>query len=95
MTAVVPAAEVLHRRLATQRLLADQGWTARRTVVGLLAGVQSQEFGHALWSLGMRSSGIFADAQAAFDRGEFVRTHVLRPTWHFASAGRTSAGCSR
>jgi hypothetical protein len=85
VTARVSAGEVLHRRLATQRLLADRlpGPTA---VVGLLTGVQSQEFGHALWSLGMRSTGTLGDAQAAFDRGEFVRTHVLRPTWHFALA---------
>jgi hypothetical protein len=78
---VVPAAEVRRRRLATQRLgperLADPA-----AVVGLLTAVQSQEFGHALWSLGMRSAGTYADAQAAFDRGELVRTHVLRPTWH-------------
>ncbi len=83
MTEVVSAAEVLHRRLVTQRLLANR-LDSPAAVVGLLTGVQSQEFGHALWSLGMRSTGTFADAQAAFDRGEFVRTHVLRPTWHFA-----------
>jgi hypothetical protein len=83
VTEVVPAAAVLHRRLATQRLLADK-LDRPAAVVGLLTGVQSQEFGHALWSLGMRSGGSLADAQAAFDRGDFVRTHVLRPTWHFA-----------
>lgn len=82
MTTAVSAAEVLHRRLATQRLLPDRLGSPAE-VVGLLTGVQSQEFGHALWSLGMRSTGTYADAQAAFDRGEFVRTHVLRPTWHF------------
>ena len=87
MTTAVSALEVLHRRLATQRLLADR-LAGPAAAVGLLTGVQSQEFGHALWSLGMRSAGSsagsFADAQAAFDRAEFVRTHVLRPTWHFA-----------
>jgi winged helix DNA-binding protein len=83
VTTVVSATEVLHRRLATQRLLADRLGSPAE-VVGLLTGVQSQEFGHALWSLGMRSTGTHADAQAAFDRGDFVRTHVLRPTWHFA-----------
>jgi len=83
VTATVSAREVLHRRLATQRLLVDR-LPSPTAVVGLLTGVQSQEFGHALWSLGMRSTGTRADAQAAFDRGDFVRTHVLRPTWHFA-----------
>jgi Winged helix DNA-binding domain len=85
VTRAVSAVEVLHRRLATQRLLADR-LESPAAVVGLLTGVQSQEFGHALWSLGMRSAGTCADAQGAFDRGELVRTHVLRPTWHFALA---------
>ncbi len=83
MTEVVPAVEVLRRRLATQRLLAER-LDGPAAVVELLTGVQSQEFGHALWSLGLRSAGTFVDVRAAFDRGEFVRTHVLRPTWHFA-----------
>ena len=42
---------------------------------------------HALWSLGMRTSGLTAaDVQAEFDRGDFLRTHILRPTWHFVAA---------
>lgn len=27
-----------------------------------------------------------ADVEAAFDRGEILRTHVLRPTWHFVTS---------
>ena len=53
----------------------------------LLGCVQSQEYAHALWSLGMRTSGLkVTDAQAEFDRGDFLRTHILRPTWHFVAA---------
>jgi hypothetical protein len=38
----------------------------------------------ALWAVARRTSGLtLADAQAAFDRGDFLRTHILRPTWHF------------
>jgi hypothetical protein len=55
--------------------------------VRLLGCVQSQEYAHALWSLGMRTSGLNAmDAQAEFDRGDFLRTHILRPTWHLVAA---------
>lgn len=35
-----------------------------------------------LWALGRRSNTSLADVSAAFERGEFIRTHVLRPTWH-------------
>ena len=38
----------------------------------------------ALWAVARRTNGLtLADAQAAFDRGDFLRTHILRPTWHF------------
>jgi DNA glycosylase AlkZ-like len=78
--------DVLRLRLATQRL---QGADLRSAadVVRLLGCVQSQEYAHALWSLGMRTSGLrVTDAQAEFDRGDFLRTHILRPTWHFVAA---------
>jgi hypothetical protein len=49
-----------------------------------MGAVQSQEFGMAKWSLGERVRGITdADVQRAFDAGAILRTHVLRPTWHF------------
>src|SRR3954470_8731060 len=53
-------------------------------VVRWLGAVQSQDHEPALWSLAQRAPGVTrADLAAAFDAGAFVRTHVLRPTWHF------------
>jgi DNA glycosylase AlkZ-like len=78
--------DVLRRRLATQRL-DGSGLPSALEVVRLLGCVQSQEYTHALWSLGMRTSGLTAaDVQREFDRGNFLRTHILRPTWHFVAA---------
>lgn len=78
--------EVLRRRLATQRLT-GAGLATATEVVRLLGCVQSQEYAHALWSLGVRTSGLTrADVQAEFDSGSFLRTHILRPTWHFVAA---------
>jgi len=77
---------VLRGRLTTQRLIGG-GLPTAADVVRLLGCVQSQEYAHALWSLGMRTSGLTAaDVQAEFDRGDFLRTHILRPTWHFVAA---------
>jgi hypothetical protein len=77
---------VLQRRLATQ-MLQGAGLPGAVDVVRLLGCVQSQEYAHALWSLGMRTSGLrAAEVQAEFDRGDFLRTHILRPTWHFVAA---------
>jgi hypothetical protein len=37
-----------------------------------------------LWAVARRTRGLTkADLDAAFARGDFLRTHVLRPTWHF------------
>ena len=53
-------------------------------VVRHLGCVQSQLHDMALWAVARRTDGLtLADAQAAFERGDFLRTHILRPTWHF------------
>lgn len=54
-------------------------------VVGWFGAMQSQDHAPALWSIGQRMSGepTAASLQDAFDRGEFIRAHVLRTTWHF------------
>jgi hypothetical protein len=78
--------DVLQCRLATQ-MLQGEGLPGAADVVRLLGCVQSQEYAHALWSLGMRTSGLrAAEVQIEFDRGDFLRTHILRPTWHFVAA---------
>ena len=40
----------------------------------------------AKWGLGLRGTGFGnADVETAFNRGAILRTHVLRPTWHFVT----------
>lgn len=52
----------------------------------LLACVQAQERDHALFSLGMRARrATYASVRAELDAGGFLRTHILRPTWHFVA----------
>ena len=79
----VTTEDVLAQRLATQRLTAAPLPTAAE-IVELLACVQCQERDHALFSLGLRTKdATMRQVRAALDRGDFVRTHILRPTWHF------------
>jgi winged helix DNA-binding protein len=78
-------AEIAHRRLRSQRLSGD-GCATPEEVVGWLAAVQSQDYGPARWSLGQRCAGIDdAAVERAFADGAVLRTHVLRPTWHFVT----------
>jgi hypothetical protein len=53
-------------------------------VVRVLGAVQSQDYAGAKWAIGMRSRGVTdASVERAFTEGRIIRTHVLRPTWHF------------
>jgi hypothetical protein len=55
--------------------------------VAWLGAVQAQEYEPARWALGLRIPGSAdSDIERAFEQGRILRTHVMRPTWHFATA---------
>jgi len=68
-------------RLRAQRIVGEP-LESPAAAVGHLGAVQSQLHEMSLWALGRRSGASLTEVTAAFDRGDFVRTHVLRPTWH-------------
>lgn len=58
-----------------------------KEVAAWLGAIQAQDYTHAKWAVGLRIPGSTdTDIEQAIDRGDIVRTHVLRPTWHFAAA---------
>lgn len=53
-------------------------------VVKWMGCIQAQEFPNAKWAIGMRIPGCTEEmVDDAFNTGKILRTHVLRPTWHF------------
>lgn len=49
-----------------------------------LGAVQAQDFAAAKWALGLRiKNSTDEDIEKAFNEGKILRTHVMRPTWHF------------
>lgn len=80
-------ARVLRRRLATQRL-AGAPFATPADAVRALGCVQAQDAPMAAYSLALRSrAGTRGAVDAAQAAGGFVRTHVLRPTWHLVAPG--------
>ena len=77
--------ELSATRLMIQRLAGPAVPDPAAAVRESLA-VQSQDVPLALDSLAQRTRGDAAEARTALDAGAFVRTHVLRPTWHFVAA---------
>lgn len=61
--------------------------TRPRDVVRWLVAVQAQEYPAAKWAVGQRlRRATDLHIERAFAKGDIVRTHVLRPTWHFVAA---------
>jgi hypothetical protein len=72
--------------LANQRLV-GKPFETPIDAVEQLGAVQAQDFGAAQWAIAQRTAGAsHAAIEQAIDGGEILRTHILRPTWHFVSA---------
>ena len=56
-------------------------------VVQEFGAVQSQDYAGAKWALALRLKHDTTDSalDAAFNEGTILRTHILRPTWHFVA----------
>jgi len=77
------ALSITAQRLRNQKLVRSDVKTPAE-IVSWLGAVQSQDYAGAKWALGLRSPSLTdADVDRAFDSGAIVRTHILRPTWHF------------
>jgi hypothetical protein len=77
---------IARRRMRNSRLTGS-GFTSPAEAVGWHLAMQAQDYGPAMWSIGQRAKGLReADVDRALTEGTIVRTHVLRPTWHFVGA---------
>lgn len=77
--------DVVRHRLASQ-FLTMAGPRSASEAVRALGAVQAQDYAGAKWALAMRS-GDPTDAaiEQEISDGKILRTHVLRPTWHFVA----------
>jgi len=74
-------------RLRNQRL-AGKRFDAPVDAIRWLGAVQAQDYQGAKWALAQRTAGGRANnafVDDAFNRGDILRTHVMRPTWHFVT----------
>ncbi len=77
--------EIASMRLSSQRIAVNMPGTPAH-VVRWLGAVQAQDYAAAKWAVALRSrSCTDAELETAFDSGDILRTHVMRPTWHFVA----------
>src|SRR4030095_6832222 len=79
------ADEIIVRRLINQRI-AESEFKEPARLVSWMVAMQAQVWDMAKWAIGLRVYGSSnASVEMAFDEGTILRTHLMRPTWHFFS----------
>lgn len=79
----MPSLDIAQQRLHAQHLTGAPLATPE-AVVGWFGAVQSQDYAGAKWAIAQRTGGATGAAlDQLFASGAILRTHVLRPTWHF------------
>jgi hypothetical protein len=77
--------DIAHLRLRNQRIGAAH-FQKPAEVVAWLGAVQAQDYMAAKWGLGLRlQNAVDRHIEAAFKDGTILRTHIMRPTWHFVT----------
>jgi len=77
--------KITAQRLYNQRL-AQTKFKTPLEVVQWLGAVQAQDYAGAKWAIAQRmTDATDAALDQAFNEGSILRTHVMRPTWHFVA----------
>ena len=75
--------DVVSQRLDNQKLSSSE-FKKPADVVRWLGAVQAQDFNGAKWALALRMrAATDAAVEEAYNEGQILRTHLMRPTWHF------------
>lgn len=74
---------ITHLRLRNQGI-SSAPFAGAEDVLRSLVAMQAQEFTASKWAIGQRVRGLTeADVDRALADGRILRTHLLRPTWHY------------
>jgi len=85
ITKAMTLKDVLHLRMMNQQI-AHSAFREPAEVVNWMVAMQSQEFAMAKWAIGLRLNGVSKkEIEKDFDEGKILRTHLMRPTWHFVA----------
>src|SRR5262245_20730625 len=77
--------DIIRRRLCIQ-CLSFRSFQKPCDVISWLVAVQAQDYAGAKWGLGIRTESATEKAiEQDFTKGSILRTHLMRPTWHFVT----------
>lgn len=79
------SSDLVTQRLHNQKLSSSE-FKKPADVVRWLGAVQAQDFNGAKWALALRMRNATNESiETAFNQGEILRTHLMRPTWHLVA----------
>lgn len=75
-----------YSRLINQQI-AESRFSIPQELVSWMGALQAQNYNMVKWAIGVRLPGLTKKTvEAAIADGDIIRTHLLRPTWHFVAA---------
>lgn len=77
--------EIANFRVSSQKLINTQK-SLPKEMVSYFGAIQAQDYAMAKWAVGLRCGVSEKTVEDALNSGEIIRTHILRPTWHFVAA---------
>ncbi|MEO8534122.1 MAG: winged helix DNA-binding domain-containing protein [Flavobacterium sp.] len=77
--------EIALLRMASQKIL-KTNFHEPEEIVTHLGAMQAQDYPMAKWAIGSRCDATEKSIEEAVNCGKIIRTHILRPTWHFVAA---------
>ena len=78
--------DISKTRLISQQIN-TQKFIRVRDIVNWMGAIQAQDFSMSKWAIGIRlNKSTEKVVETAIDKGEILRTHLLRPTLHLVSA---------
>jgi len=74
--------DIVQLRLSHQQLT-QHNFTTPTELVSWMGAIQAQDYAGAKWAVAQRLDSVAEEViEQAFNDGQILRTHVLRPTWH-------------
>jgi hypothetical protein len=80
------AADIALARIYAQQVIRSN-FTKAKDLVSYMGALQAQDYAMAKWAIGLRVPGSTEkEIEQSLNKGELLRAHVLRPTWHIIPA---------
>jgi hypothetical protein len=78
--------EISEIRLLNQQVI-NSRFNSPQELVSYMGAMQAQDYNMSQWAVGVRLQDLTVkQVEEAMNKGEIIRTHVLRPTWHLVSS---------